>query len=149
MTLLQEYRDAALKLRFSLLRVEPDLQLALPPEQPRLTLGLVLAADNPTSVPFNARELSGALVMDAPEGPVTLSDINLTDGMEIRPNGQSELRAKVSLGFASVRNVWDLLTRSVARKNFEGLRLEGQAKVQAYGRTWTVPLRARLTPRLP
>lgn len=138
----EAYREAARNLTFRLDRVEPHFELALPLDRSRLRLRLRLGVENPSDVRLTARSLGGRLSLQVGQDTHDLGQVTFPAGVDLAPRGRSEVLADLAFDYAALRRAWGPLTDVLERHAPATWRLEGQAEVQAYGLTLTLPLRA-------
>ncbi|MCE1229092.1 MAG: hypothetical protein LWX11_06360 [Firmicutes bacterium] len=134
------YQEAARNLRFSLDRVEPSIQLAFPLEDSRLGLRLVMGVDNPTGLHFKALGLAGQLNLDEGARSHGLGQVAFTQGLDLAPNGRSQLPVDVTFTYRQLSQSWAPV-RSAIQSGKGTWRLEGQAQLQAMGVPFTVPVK--------
>lgn len=135
-------REAAGQLRFTLDRVEPRLELAWPLEQSRLHMGLVLGVDNPSGTRISARGLKGDLSMVQAGASHSLGRVLFPEGVNLEPKARGTLRADLSLSYSELKAVWEPIRRVVAQKEAAQWKLEGSAKLEAFGLPFDVPIHA-------
>ncbi|HJW73959.1 MAG TPA: hypothetical protein VJ486_14130 [Geothrix sp.] len=135
------YEQAARQLRFSLDRVEPQVELAFPLEQSRLRLKLEIGVDNPSDQRLHTRQVGGALRLNARNVDHSLGAVSFPEGADIAPKGRSTLRMEMSFGYADLKAAWEPLSSVVFRKERATWRLEGQARFEVMGIEFGVPLR--------
>lgn len=136
------YQEAARQLRFSLDRVEPQVELALPLERSRLRLRLDLGVDNPTEQRLRTRRVGGNLRLAAQGGDHAIGAIGFPEGMDLAPKGRSTLRAEVVLSYADLKQAWGPLTAASLRREPATWSLAGEARFEVMGLEFGVPFRA-------
>jgi hypothetical protein len=135
------YQKAARQLRFSLNQVEPNLQLAYPLERSRLGLRLILSAENPTTVRFTARSITGGISLDADGASYSIGQLSFSKGVDIKPSANTPMVMDLSFTYNDLRTSWVAL-RSVGGGNRPGTwHLDGQVKLEVMGIPVNVPLR--------
>ena len=135
------YEEAARQLRFSLDRVEPQVELAFPLEQSRLRLKLDIAVDNPSDQRLRTRRVGGSLYLKAREVEHALGAVAFPEGADIAPRGRSTLRVEVSFGYGDLKAAWAPLSAAVFHHERATWRLDGQARFEILGIEFGVPLR--------
>jgi len=136
-----QFQEAARQLRFSLDRVEPQIELAFPLDRSRLRLRLDLGVDNPTDQRLRTRRVSGDLRLAAQGGDHALGTIGFPEGMDLAPKSRSTLRAEVVLGYADLKSAWGPLTAAATRHEAATWSLNGQARFEVLGIEFGVPFR--------
>jgi hypothetical protein len=135
------YRGAARQLKFTLDQVEPSLQLAYPLEQSRLGLRLTLGAENPTSVRFKARSITGGISLDSDGASHTIGQLSFSKGVDLKPSARTPLVVDLAFSYQDLSKSWVAL-RSVGGGHRPGTwRLNGQVGLEVLGVALTVPLR--------
>lgn len=138
-----QYQEAARQLRFSLDRVEPQLELAYPLERSRLRLRLDLAVDNPTDVRLRTRRVAGDLHLLAQGGDHALGTVAFPEGMDLAPKDRSTLRAELSFGYGDLKAAWGPLSGAVLHRESATWTLAGEARFEVLGLEFGVPFRTR------
>lgn len=137
------YEAAARQLRFTLDRVEPRLELALPLDQSRLRLRLDVGVDNPTGQALHTRRLSGELRLQTRGGDQALGQVTFPQGADIAAGGRSVLKVEVVLAYADLRDAWGPLAGAIQRQEPAVWTLAGEARFEALGLDFGVPFRTR------
>lgn len=135
------YEEAARQLRFSLDRVEPQVELAFPLEQSRLRLKLEVGVENPSDQRLRTRQVSGDLRLSAQGRDHALGAVSFPEGADIAPKGRSILRLEVAFGYGDLKTAWGPLSGAVLRHEAATWRLDGQARFEVMGIEFGVPLR--------
>lgn len=135
-------REAAGQLRFSLDRVEPRLELAWPLDRSRLRLGLVLGVENPSGTKINARGLKGDLAMVHGGTTHPLGRVLFPEGVNLEPRARGTLRADLSLSYSELKAAWEPIRKVVGQKEAAQWKLDGSAKLEAFGLPFDVPFHA-------
>jgi hypothetical protein len=136
-----QYQEAARQLRFSLDRVEPQIELAYPLERSRLRLRLDVGVDNPTDQRLRTRRVRGDLRLAAQGGDHALGAIGFPEGMDLTPKGRSTLHAEVVLSYADLKSAWGPLTAAATRHEPATWSLNGEARFEVLGIEFGVPFR--------
>lgn len=135
------YREAAQKLRFSVDRVEPSLQLAWPLERSRLNLKLTLGVDNPTGTRFTARGFAGKLSLDEGGANHPLGDVGFNQGIDLPAQGRASVPVDLGFTYEQLKQAWSPISGAV--KGHRGTwRVEGQLQLDVMGFPLSVPVRA-------
>jgi LEA14-like dessication related protein len=135
-------REAAGQLRFSLDRVEPRLELAWPLEQSRLQLGLVLGVENPSATRISARGLKGDLSLVYGGSTHALGRVLFPEGVNLEPKARGSLNAELSFSYTELKAVWEPLRKVVLKKEAGQWKVDGSAKLEAFGLPFDVPIHA-------
>ncbi|HJV38869.1 MAG TPA: hypothetical protein VJ528_08535 [Geothrix sp.] len=135
------YQEAARQLRFSLDRVEPQVELAFPLEQSRLRLRLDVGVDNASDMRLRTRRVSGNLRLAAQGGDHALGAIGFPEGMDLAPQGRSTLHAEVVMTYADLKNAWGPITAAATRRESATWSLAGEARFEVMGIEFGVPFR--------
>jgi len=136
-----QYQEAARQLRFSLDRVEPQIELAYPLERSRLRLRLDVGVDNPTDQRLRTRRVRGDLRLAAQGGDHALGAIGFPEGMDLAPRGRSTLHTEVVLSYADLKSAWGPLTAAASRREPATWSLNGEARFEVMGIEFGVPFR--------
>ncbi len=136
------YEEAARQLRFSLDRVEPQVDLAFPLEQSRLRLRLDVSVDNPSDQRLRTRRVAGDLRLSAQGGDHPIGSVTFPEGADIAPKGRSVLKVDVSLGYGDLQAAWGPLSGAVLRHEPATWSLSGEARFEVLGLEFGVPFRA-------
>ncbi len=135
-------QEAARKLRFSLERVEPRLELAFPLEESRLHLGLVVGVENPSATRLRARALGGDLSLTQGGTRSALGKVSFPQGIDLEPQARGSVRADLSLGYRELKAAWDPLSRAVLKHEPATWHLDGEAQLDLLGLPFRAPLHA-------
>jgi len=138
-----KYEEAARQLRFSLDRVEPRIELALPLEQSRLRLRLEVGVDNPSDQRLRTRRVAGDLRLNAKGADHALGSVSFPEGADIAPKGRSILKVDVTLGYNDLKAAWGPLSGAVLRQEPATWSLAGEARFEILGIEFGVPFRTR------
>lgn len=137
------YEAAARQLRFTLDRVEPQVELAFPFESSRLRLRLEVGVDNPTEQRLRTRRVTGNLRLSAQGGDHAIGTVSFPEGADLAPTSRSTLKVDVILGYGDLRAVWGPLSGAVQRHEPATWSLVGEARFEVLGIEFGVPFRAR------
>ncbi|HCZ32772.1 MAG TPA: hypothetical protein DHV93_04540 [Holophagaceae bacterium] len=137
------YEEAARQLRFSLDRVEPQVELAFPLEQSRLRLRLEVGVDNPSDQRLRTRRVSGDLRLSAQGADHALGSVSFPEGADLAPMGRSTLKVDVTLGYGDLKTAWGPLSGAVLRREPATWGLNGEARFEVLGIEFGVPFRTR------
>ena len=133
-------REAAGQLRFSLDRVEPRLELAWPLDQSRLHLGLVLGVENPSGTKISARGLKGDIALAHGGATHPIGRVLFPEGVNLQPKARGTLHADVSLSYSEIKAAWEPIRKVVVHKEPAQWKLDGSAKLEAFGLPFDVPI---------
>jgi hypothetical protein len=136
------YEEAARQLRFSLDRVEPQVELAFPVEKSRLRLRLEVGVENPTDQRLRTRRVNANLGLAAQGKDHALGSVSFPEGADILPKGRSLLKVDVTLGYADLKEAWGPLSGAVLRHETATWSLAGEARFETLGIEFGVPFRA-------
>jgi hypothetical protein len=136
------YEEAARQLRFSLDRVEPQVELAFPIEKSRLRLRLEVGVDNPSDQRLRTRRVSGNLGLSAQGRDHALGSVSFPEGADIQAKGRSTLKVDVTLGYADLKEAWGPLSGAVLKHETATWSLAGEARFEMLGIEFGVPFRA-------
>jgi hypothetical protein len=135
------YQEAARQLRFSLDRVEPQVELAFPLEQSRVRLRLDVGVDNASDVRLRTRRVGGDLRLAAQGGDHALGAITFPEGMDLAAKGRSVLHAEVVMTYADLKSAWGPLSAAALRHEPATWSLAGEARFEVMGIEFGVPFR--------
>jgi LEA14-like dessication related protein len=133
------YQEAARQLRFSLDRVDPQVDLAFPLEQSRVRLRFDVGVDNPSDQNLRTRKVSGDLHLVAQGNDYALGSVSFPEGADIAPKGRSVLKVEVVLGYSDLRTAWGPLSGAVLRHEPATWNLAGEARLETMGIEFGVP----------
>jgi len=137
------YQEAARSLRFSLERVEPTLQLALPLERSRVGFDLVLRVDNPSGVAFHLRGFEGAFRLESGGQFQPLGQVSLGRALDLPAHGQAELEVNLAFTYKDLADRWPDLVAALRGERPGAWELTGTLQGVAYGIPVQVPVRTR------
>lgn len=137
------YEEAARQLRFSLDRVEPQVDLAFPLEQSRLRIRLDVGVDNPSDQRLRTRRVAGDLRLSAQGSDLPIGSVSFPEGADIAPKGRSVLKVEVALGYGDLKAAWGPLSGAVLRHEPATWSLSGEARFEVLGLEFGVPFRTR------
>jgi hypothetical protein len=135
------YESAARQLRFTLDRVEPQIELAFPLEQSRLRLRVEVGVDNPTDQRLRSRRVVGELRMNAQGQDHPLGSVSFPEGADLAPKNRSVLKVEVALGYGDLKTAWGPLSGAVLRHEPATWNLAGEARFEVLGIEFGVPFR--------
>ena len=136
-----KYEAAARQLRFSLDRVEPQIELAFPLEQSRLRLRLEVGVDNPSDQRLRTRRVAGDLRLNAKGADHALGSVSFPEGADLGPRARSVLKVDVTLGYNDLKTAWGPLSGAVMRHEPATWSLAGEARFDILGIEFGVPFR--------
>ncbi|MCE1204317.1 MAG: hypothetical protein LWW79_06890 [Holophagaceae bacterium] len=136
-----KYEEAARQLRFTLDRVEPRIELALPLEQSHLRLRLEVGVDNPSDQRLRTRRVAGDLKLNAKGADHALGSVSFPEGADIAPKSRSILKVDVTLGYSDLKAAWGPLSGAVLRHEPATWSLAGEARFEILGIEFGVPFR--------
>lgn len=135
------YREAARQLKFTLDRVDPSIQLAFPLERSRLRLHLTVGIENPTTVRFQARSISGRIFLDSDGVSHGIGQLNFTQGVDLKPSARTPVAVDLSFSYDDLKQSWGSLRMVSAGARPGTWRLDGQVGLDVMGIPLTTPLR--------
>jgi hypothetical protein len=135
-------QEAAKRLDFRLERVEPHLELAFPLENSSLHLVLILGVDNPSDTRVRALGMGGDLGLEVGGGSHALGKVAFPTGFDLQPRTRGTVQADLRFSYRELKDAWDPLRRAVVQKQAATWRLNGEAKIDAFGIPFNVPIRA-------
>jgi LEA14-like dessication related protein len=139
----KDYQEAARSLRFTLERVEPRVQFALPVDRSRIAFKLILRVENPSSVPFHVTSFEGALKLETLNGPVrSLGSVELSRPLELPAGGTARMETEVSFTYSELRENWAAI-QSVAAGGAGAWQVEGFLCLEAYRLPIKLPVKSR------
>ena len=139
----RDYQEAARNLRFTLERVEPEVQLALPLDHSRVTFRITLGVENPGTVPFHLQAFEGEFRLVTEGAPQPLGQLHLVQALDLPAGGQAGLVVDLSFGYKDLRERWPALQSALKGDQPGAWELEGTLRAQAYGIPFQVPVRTR------
>jgi len=139
----RKYQEAARSLRFTLERVEPDLQLALPLERSRIGFNLTVGVQNPSTVAFHLRTFEGAFHLELGEARHALGQVTLLSPLDLPAGGEAKLRVNLAFGYRDLADLWPDLQQALGRDRPGAWELDGTLRGEVYGFPVTVPVRTR------
>lgn len=135
------YREAARKIRFSVERVEPSLQLALPLDQSRLVLRVTVGLENPTGTRLRARGFQGRLSLDDQGAGHPLGGVAFSQGIDLPAQGRATVPVDLAFTYRELKESWSPVSAAVKGRRATW-RLEGNLDLEVMGFPFTVPVRA-------
>jgi len=136
------YREAAQRLRITLDRVEPNLELAFPLERSHLRLRLTLGVENPSDLHLRARSIGGRIFLEEGGASRSIGALDFSRGVDLPPGVTTPIVLDLSLAYGDLREAQNSL-RSVVLDGRSGTwRLEGQLQLDVLGMLVSVPLRS-------
>jgi hypothetical protein len=138
-----QMQAAAQQLRFTLDRVDPQIELAFPLDRSRLRIRLDLGVDNPTEVRLQTRQVSGDLRLQAQGADHAVGTVAFPEGLDLAPKSRSTLKAELSFGYGDLRAVWAPLSGAVLRHEPATWTLAGEARFEVLGIAFGVPFQTR------
>ena len=136
-------QTAARSLRFTVDRVEPSLELAFPLDRSRLAVRISCTVENPSSTAFHLKGFDGVLRLEAPDGTFSLGQVGLVQPMDLLPQGRASLAVAVAFAYQDLQAHWPALQAALAGGAQSAWSLEGPLRLEAYGVTWSVPVKTR------
>jgi len=139
----RNYQEAARSLRFSLDRVEPRLELALPLDRSRVAFDVTLGVANPSTVPFHLLSFEGSLRLEAEGAALPVGQIRLARALDLPAGGQAQLEVALSFGYQDLAKAWPALQAALNGGRPGAWELEGSLAGEVYGFPVRVPVRTR------
>ena len=134
-------QEAARQLRFTLDRVEPQVELAFPLERSRLRLRLDVGVDNPSDQRLRTRRVTGNLGLNTQGTQRAIGSVSFPEGADLAPKTRSVLKVEVAFGYDDLKAVWGPLSGAVLRKEPATWTLDGDARFEVMGIEFGVPFR--------
>ena len=139
----RDYQAAARSLRVTLDRVEPNLQLALPLDQSRITLKLTLGVENPSSVAFHLRSFQGAVRLETADGAQPLGRLEMLRALDLPAGGKADLALALSFTYRDLADRWPTLQAAIQGQQAGAWVLEGTLRGDVHGIPVQLPVRTR------
>jgi hypothetical protein len=141
----RRYQEAARSLRFSLDRVEPSLELALPLDRSRVRFEVTVGVENPSTVPFHLLSFEGGLSLETTGELKPLGQVTLLKPMDLPAGGKSQLLVALSFGYKDLADRWPELQAVLggAGERPGSWELSGTLRGEVGGITVQVPVRTR------
>lgn len=137
------YQEAARSLRFTLDRVEPNLQLAFPLERSMLRFRVTLGVENPSTVPFHLFGFEGVFRLDMDGQRQSLGDVRLAQPLDLPAGGQQQMVVDLGFSYQDLAARWPSLQAALHGERPGAWELEGILRGQAYGVSVNLPVRTR------
>jgi len=136
------YREAAQRLRVTLDRVEPNLELAFPLDRSRLRLRLTLSVENPSDLRLRVRSIGGRVFLDEGGASRSISALDFAKGLDLSPRARTPVVVDLSVAYGDLKEAYGSLRAVVLDGRPGNWRLEGQLQLDVLGIPVSVPLRA-------
>jgi len=136
----QEYQEAARSLRFRLVRLEPELRMALPLDRSRIAFRIVLEVENPSRVPFHVLGFGGDLALTWRGERRGLGRLELARPLDLPAGGTARMETELSFTYQELRDNWTAI-QAVASGSAAEWHIEGQLRAEAFGFPIRVPVR--------
>ena len=134
-------QEAARQLRFTLDRVEPQVELAFPLERSRLRLRLEVGVDNPSDQRLRTRRVTGNLGLNTQGTQRAIGSVSFPEGADLAPKTRSVLKVDVAFGYDDLKAAWGPISGAVLRKEPATWTLDGDARFEVMGIEFGVPFR--------
>ncbi|MBS1783798.1 MAG: hypothetical protein JST24_00045 [Acidobacteria bacterium] len=134
-------RAAAQKLRFSLDKVSPRVELAFPLDQSRLVLDMDLGVQNDSAQRFRTRAVGGNLNLATGGASHGLGVVAFPEGMDIAAKGRSTLHAQVGLSYSQIKQAWGPIKAAALEHQAATWSLDGTAHVDVLGFDVALPFK--------
>ena len=134
---------AARSLRFTVDRVEPRLQLAFPLDRTRLAIQITFTVDNPSDVAFHLKGFEGDLHLEVPSETFPLGHVALVKPLDLAPQGRATLTMAVAFAYQDLQDHWPAIQAVLIPGAAGAWSLAGQLQIQAYGLSWSLPVKTR------
>ena len=135
------YEEAARQLRFTLIRVEPRVELAFPLDQSRLRLRLDVGVDNPSEQRLRSRRVTGELRLKSQGEDHAIGQVSFPEGADLAPKGRTTLRVDVSFGYTDLKSAWSPLSHAVLRQEPATWTLAGEGRFEIMGVEFGIPFK--------
>jgi LEA14-like dessication related protein len=140
------YQEAARQLRFTLDRLEPSLELALPLERSQVRFRIRVGVENPSDRRFDLRSFHGLVFLEGGGDPVPMAHVDSDAGIDLPPRGRGSLDVDVRVGYRETRAHFEALRAVLDGRTRGTWRLDGEARVEVAGLPFTLPVETRLSP---
>ena len=139
----RKYQEAAQSLRFTLDRVEPDLELAFPLDRSRITFNVTIGVENPSSVSFHLRGFEGAFRLEMDGELQPLGQVKLLRALDLPAGGKAQLAVALSFAYKDLAQAWPALQAALGGERPGVWALEGNLSGDVHGFPVQVPIRTR------
>jgi hypothetical protein len=139
----QRYQEAARGLRFTLDRVDPSLELALPLDRSRVAFQVTLGVANPSTVPFHLQAFEGSLRMETGGVVQPIGQVRLVEALDLPAGGSARLVVSVSFGYRDLAQAWPAIQAALGGEASGAWELEGDLRAEVHGFPVHVPVRSR------
>jgi len=137
------YQEAARSLRFTLDRVDPDIQLAFPLDRSMLRFQVTLGVENPSTVPFHLFGFEGVFRLDMDGDRKPLGDVRLVRPLDLPAGGQQQMVVDLGFSYKDLAGRWTALQSALHGERPGAWELEGTLRGEVYGISVNLPVRTR------
>ena len=141
----RKYQEAARTLRFSLDRVEPNLELAFPLDRSRITFDVTIGVENPSDVTFHVRDFAGTFQLETGGELKPLGEVRLSRALELPAGGRAQMAVALSFGYKDLAERWPALQAALQGEGTGAWELDGNLRGDVYGLTVQLPVHTRRT----
>jgi LEA14-like dessication related protein len=141
----RRYQEAARSLRFSLDRVEPNLELAFPLDRSRITFDVTIGVENPSTVPFHIRGFEGAFRLETDGVPKPMGEVRLSRALDLPAGGKAQMAVALSFGYQDLAERWPALQAVLHGESAGSWDLDGDLRGDVYGIPVQLPVHTRRT----
>ena len=139
----QQYQEAARSLRFTLDRVEPNLELAFPLDRSRITFNVTIGVVNPSDVPFHLLGFEGTFRLETDGGLRPLGEVRMPQSLELPAQGKAPLFLALSFGYRDLSDRWPAIQAALRGERPGVWQLDGVLRGEAYGIPVQLPVQVR------
>ena len=139
----KDYQEAARSLRFTLERVQPNLELTFPLTRSRVTFNLILAVDNPSPVSFHVYGFEGALRMETTGKLQSVGQVGMGQPLDLPAGGRAELPVVLSFTYQDLADRWPELQAVLHGEAAGSWELKGVLHAEVHGLPLQLPVRTR------
>ena len=141
----RKYQEAARNLRFTLDRVDPDLQLSFPLERSRIGFQVTLGVTNPGTVAFHLRGFEGAFQLETDGVLQPLGQVRLVRPLDLPAGGQAQLVVALAFSYRDLADRWPAIQAALHGEKPGVWELDGTLNGSAYGIPIQAPVHTRRT----
>jgi hypothetical protein len=141
----RKYQEAARTLRFSLDRVEPNLELAFPLDRSRITFDVTIGVENPSSVPFHVRGFEGAFRLETGGELKPMGEVRLSRALDLPAGGKAQMAVALSFGYKDLSERWPALQAALHGEIAGAWELDGVLRGDVHGIPVQLPVHTRRT----
>jgi hypothetical protein len=137
------YQEAARSLRFTLDRVEPDIQLAFPLDRSVLNFQVTLVVENPSTVAFHVYGFEGVFRLDMDGKNHPLGEVRMAQPLDLPAGGRERMAVDLAFGYRDLASRWPAIQAALHGERPGSWELEGTLHGEIYGIPVNLPVRTR------